>query len=147
MSVTYGREIANGTTVYERKLTLLPVKIEGKVYVFFPSRQIGFTGRSDKAPDRLEIMCQGKKITKGWINKGVDLIAIPLRDYQGKSYMPYLSDTPLAQLIPALLALRNNGDASFSDTGRRLYTSSFSVNSDFLELKVDGARTCVWTGF
>ena len=51
LNVTYERKVTDKITVYKRELTLLPIKIDGKIMAVFPSRQIGFTGRSDRAPD------------------------------------------------------------------------------------------------
>jgi len=134
LNVTYKRKIANEMTVYKRKLALLPVKINGKIHVVFPSRQIGFTGRSDKTPDGLVIMYQGKKVNSGLINKDDDLISISLPGYEGEALTPYAADTKVVQYMPILLSLRNGINVSLGDKIRGISDDYFVVNREYLKL-------------
>jgi hypothetical protein len=133
VNATYEREIANGVTRYERQLTLLPFKSNDKIYAVFPSRQIGFSRRSDTAPDGFVIMYQDQRINGGWINKEDDLIAIALPGYEEDVYSPYPADTPMAEFMPTLLALRNNGNVSLLDKVRGIADNYFIANRDYLK--------------
>lgn len=146
MSVTYERKIADGVTRYKRELKLLPVKIRKQIYVVFPSRQIGFSRRSDKAPYKLVITYQDKRIEHGWINKEDDLIAILLPGYEGGAHEPYAVDANIAGLMPTLLALRNNGNRSLLDKVRGLSDSYFIVNRDYLKPHKRGGLKYAVTG-
>ena len=145
--VTYEREIADGVTRYERELSLMPVKIDKQIYGVFPSRQIGFSRRTDKVPDELVITYQDKRINSGMINKDDDLIAIFLSGYQGDVYTPYPLDTEIAEFMPTLLALRNNGSVAFLDKVRRISDSYFIVNRDYLKSDKDNRLKYAVPGF
>ena len=144
---TYKRDTQNNTFTYKRALTLLPVKINEKIYAIFPSSQIGFTSRSDKAPDKLKIKYLDEPVTNGLIHKEDNLIAIPLADYQGKSEAPYPRETETRQLMPALLSLRNNGNKSLTDKIRGIADDYFVVNRDYLELDQNGELKFSLSGF
>lgn len=145
--VTYAREIAGGVTRYERELSLLPVRINDQIYAVFPSKQVGFSWRSDKAPDELVIIYQDQKVTGGLINKDDDLIAISLPGYDKEVYGPYSAETQLTQLMPTLLALRNHGNVSFLDKVRGISDDYFIVNRDYLEPDEDQGFKYAVTGF
>lgn len=147
LDVTWKRKIADNFTVYERKLTLLPVKIGSKVYVVFPSRQIGFTGRSDRKPDGLSIMYGEQKISNGWIQKEDDLITIELLRFTGDVDEPFGADTAILKLMPALLALRNNGNVSIQDKIRGISDDYFIVNRDYIEPDGEGVLKFAMAGF
>lgn len=137
LNVTYENKIADSETVYKRELTLQPVKIDGKIYGVFPSRQIGFTGRSDRAPDGLVIKYLGEVIAGGLINKDDDLLAIALPGYEGEAFMPYSVDANVVQYMPVLLSLRNNGNVSLIDKIRGISNDYFIVNREYLKLDKD----------
>jgi hypothetical protein len=147
LNVTWKRAIADNITVYDRELTLLPVTIGSTVYAVFPSRQIGFTGRSDKLPDGLKVMYGKQKISVGLFNKEEDLLAITLPGYDGHADEPYPLDTAIFQLMPALLALRNNGNISIQDKIRGISDDFFIVNRDYLEPQEDRSLKFAVTGF
>ena len=147
VNVTYERKLAGGITRYERELILLPVKINDQIYGVFPSRQIGFSWRSDRAPDGLVIMYQDKKVTSGRINKDDDLIAIPLPGYEDDVYAPYPATTQVTEFMPILLALRNNGNVSLLDKVRGISDSYFIVNRDYLKTDKDHGFKYIMTGF
>ena len=133
LHATYEEDVSNNTTVFRRELVLLPILINEKVFVLLPSAHIGFSRRYDTAPRRLEIAYKGKKITHGLINKKVDLIAVELPGYAGKTYEIYQADVKVDQFMPVLLALRNNGDVNITNLFRGLSTHYFAVNRDNIE--------------
>jgi len=137
LNVIYENHVSDRISVYERELTLLPVKIDGKIYVIFPSRQIGFTEKSDIAPDKILIKYQGKKVAGGWISKDDNLIAISLPGYGGKAFTPHSKDMQIAQFMPTLLSLRNDGNVSLGDKVRGISDDYFIVNRDYLKLEKD----------
>lgn len=147
INITYERDVSNDTLIYERELTLLPVKVDGQVYGIFPSKQIGFLSRSDKAPDKLVMTYQKRNLKSGWINKEDDLVAILLPGYTESVYTPYPPDTPLTELMPALLSVRNNGNVSLADKIRNLSDSYFIVNRDYLEPDDKGGFEYTVSGF
>lgn len=131
--VTYVSEAPSTTLKYERELTLLPIQIEGQIYVVFPSSQIGFKRKSDAPPDKLVVTYNGRRVKNGLINTDDDLIAIVVSEYKGKAQQPYSADVGVEQLMPALLSLRNNGNVAFSDKIRGLSDNYFIVNRDYLK--------------
>ena len=133
LNVSYIRNISNEVMKYERELTLLPFKLGEDAFVVFSSRQIGFSARSDRAPDELILLYKGQEIGSGWINKNDDLIALELPDYEGVISLPYSVDIPVDELMPALLALRNNGNVSLVDKIRGIADDYFIVNRDYLK--------------
>lgn len=147
LHVTYEEEISNTTTVFKRDLRLLPVQINGKVFVFFPAVHIGFNRRDDTAPKGLEISYKGKKIDHGWINKEDDLVAVALPGYEGKVYSPYATNTSIDHLMPILLALRDNADVSFSNLFRGLSQEYFALHRDSLSSGKDGGLVYQMKGF
>ncbi len=118
---------------YDRELVLVPVQINGQVLGIFSSRQIGFKKNSDQAPRNLVITYQGEKITRYWLNKKDNLIAIELPGFSGEASKPYPADTDIDQLMPTLLAVRNNGDKSLGDFIRDISDEYFIVNRDYLQ--------------
>ena len=147
VNVTYERKTSNNTFVYKRELTLLPVAIGGMIYGVFPSRQIGFNARSDKAPNKLIILYLGQQITNGLVNTEDGLIALSLSEYQGKAETPYPPGTDIAQLMPALLALRNNGNVGLTDKLRGIADDFFIVNRDYLKSDEDGGLKFTVSGW
>lgn len=147
LKVTYERQVNDNTLIYKREFTLLPVKIGDRTVVLFPSRQAGFTSRSDTAPERLTITYAEKKITQGWIDKEDDLLAVSLPGYAGGAYAPYPSREDVAQFMPALLALRNNGNRSLGAKIRGLSDEYFIVNRDYLEPTEDAGLKYTVSGF
>jgi hypothetical protein len=133
LTVSYSREVSDTTMRYERELNLLPVTIDNKTYIIFPSRHIGFNRRADRAPDNLRVSYANETITNGLINKEDDLIAIELPNYTKDTFIPYPLKTDITQMMPTLLALRNNGNRSLSDKLRGLSEEYFIVNRDFIE--------------
>lgn len=133
LTVTYEAEVSKNTTaVYKRELDLLPVQINGQVFVFFPSQHAGFSRRYDSPPKGLEIIYKGKKITRVWMNMGSDLIAVALPGYNGRVSRPQLSIGGIDQLMPVLLALRDNADRDITNLFRGLSADYFVVSRDNL---------------
>lgn len=147
LHVTYERQASSQMLNYERDLNLLPVKIENKTYLIFPSRQIGFTRRSDKAPENLVITYHGTTITNGWINTQEDLIAIPLPDEPKNTFTAYPDDTDVSQLMPTLLALRNQGNRNLFDKIRGISDEYFIVKRDYLKENKTNNLEYTVTGF
>ena len=114
----------------ERSLKLLPVKLDDQNYVLIPLKQLGFD--SSEKPDNLKIIHQKLNIKEAWISKKYGLLALPLKHYAGTSKKPYDKNTNLSELMPTLLALRNNSSKNLSDKIRGLSRSFFIVNRDFL---------------
>ncbi|MCA9401104.1 MAG: hypothetical protein KC713_05720 [Candidatus Omnitrophica bacterium] len=138
VQAAYERQIADNVTVYERELTLVPVMLDGKIFVIFPTQQIGFTKRSDTVPRKLMIQYKGQKIKNGWIDKENDLIALELSSYVGPAYSLYPADKKTEDFMPTLMAVRNNGNISLLDKIRGISDDFFIVNKNYLT--VDGGR-------
>jgi hypothetical protein len=147
LNVRYERTSGNNTTIYERELHLLPVNINGKVVVIFPSWHIGFMTGTDKAPEKLVIMYQGEEILRGWNNTEDNLVAITLPGYEGRAIAPYPVGEEITQLMPTLLALRNNGNRNLSDSIRGISDDFFIVNRDHINSVEIRGLTYGVTGF
>lgn len=132
VNVDYRKRVGDEYMLYERELTLVPVTVDGHVYVVFPSKQIGFRQRSDSPPNELNIMFKEQQITNGLINKDDDLIAVMLPGYEKKIDKPYPLTTTLEELMPSLLSVRNNGNVSIFDKLRGIADDYFIVNREYL---------------
>lgn len=132
LNVSYERPSGNNTTIYKRDLTLLPIKLGEQTVVIFPSHHVGFSRKTDKAPGKLVILYQGKRISTGWMNAEKNLIAVSLPGYEGKPSIPHPISTEITQFMPTLLALRNDGNKSLSDNIRGISDEFFIVNRDHL---------------
>ena len=138
VNVTYSRKAGNDRLVYKRELLLLPVKIGEKVYLIFPSRQVGFYGRSDKTPEQIDMIHEGAKVDRVLMHRDNDMVAIELSGYKEAASLPYPIDIALGNLMPTLLSLRNNGNINFSDRARNIAEDYFIVKRDFLKKDKDG---------
>lgn len=147
LSVSYETLVSDKRVVYNKELSLLPVRIDGKVFVFFPSQHIGFSRRYDTAPMKLNILYQGKKVERGWFNKDLDLIAVALSGYEGQTAELFPSDAGMDQYMPVLLAVRNNADRNIGNLFRGLSSDYFVVNRDNIRQDEHGVLLHYLKGF
>jgi chemotaxis protein histidine kinase CheA len=150
LDVRYGKQAGdNEMRFFSRTFTLFPVELGGKSYVIIPARHIGFGRRTEDTPQSLEMSYHGQTLSRSFMNAEKDLVAVELSGYRAPAAAgaPHSSNTELTQLMPVLLALRNNEDLYFFDRLRGLSREYFMVTRDYLEAHEDGSLTYSLSGF
>ena len=132
IDVSYEKSRSGKAILRKLQLHMLPVNIKGQNYVFIPLKHLGYNLRFNRAPKALSVSNEGLKITQVLINKPLGLMAIPVNFYKGESHTPHSPQMDISQLMPTLLALRNNASKNLSDIVRGISKDYFIVNKSYL---------------
>lgn len=133
IDVSYEKTRSGKVILRKLQLHMLPVKIKGQNYVFIPLKHLGYNLRFNKAPKALSVSNEDLKINQALINKSLGLMAIPVDFYKGESHTPHSPQMDISQLMPTLLALRNNASRNLSDIVRGISKDYFIVNKNYLK--------------
>ena len=133
IDVSYEKSRSGKAILRKLQLHMLPVNIKGQNYVFIPLRHLGYNLRFNKAPKALSVSNEDRKINQALINKPLGLMAIPVNFYKGESLTPHSPQMDISQLMPTLLALRNNASRNLSDIVRGISKDYFIVNKNYLK--------------
>jgi len=133
IDVSYEKSRSGKVILRKLQFHMLPVNIKGQNYVFIPLRHLGYNLRYNKAPKALSVSNEDLKINQALINKPLGLMAIPVNFYKGESHTPHSPQMDISQLMPTLLALRNNASRNLSDIVRGISKDYFIVNKNYLK--------------
>jgi len=133
IDVSYEKTRSGKVILRKLQLHMLPVNIKGQNYVFIPLKHLGYNLRFNKAPKALSISNEDLKINHALMNKSLGLMAIPVNFYKGESLTPHSPQMEISQLMPTLLALRNNVSRNLSDIVRGISKDYFIVNKSYLK--------------
>ena len=133
IDVSYEKTRSGKVILRKLQFHMLPVNIKGQNYVFIPLRHLGYNLRFNKAPKALSVSNEDLKINQALINKPLGLMAIPVNFYKGESHTPHSPQMDISQLMPTLLALRNNASRNLSDIVRGISKDYFIVNKNYLK--------------